>query len=158
MRTSNALRFAIVAAAMHLAACTGGSTPHPAPPAPPPAELRAGDLRIIASMVDTTTLPAQVTKQYNIPRAEDTWMLLVVVRRGPEGQEVAVPAAVEARARTLNGNAFDIRMRETRTAQDYVDSIGTFSVTPPDTLQFTLKVTPQGAPTSTLSFTRELSR
>lgn len=158
MRTIDGLRAGAVATAFLFAACTGGSDPKPAQPAPPPAELRAGELRIIASLADTMTLPEQVTRQYGISRAEDTYLLLVAVRRGAEGAETSVPARVEARARTLNGNLLPIAMRETRTADEYIDNIGTLEVAPPDTLQFTLRVTPQGAPTSTLNFTREVAR
>ena len=156
MRTIDGLRVAVAAIVVSLAACTGGSDPKPAQPAPPPAELRVGDFRIIASLAETTTLPEQVTRQYGITRAGDTYLLLVAVRRGAE--ETSVPARVEARVRTLNGNVIPIAMRETRTAGQYIDNIGTFEVAPPDTLQFTLQVTPQGAPTSTLDFTREVAR
>lgn len=158
MRTSDLLRAATAAAILGLVACTGGSDPKPAQPAPPPAELRVGDLHIIASVVDTTTLPEQVTRQYGITRAEDVYLLLVAVRRGAEGNETSVPARVDARVRTLNGNVLPIAMRETTTAERFIDNIGTFEVSPPDTLQFTLQVTPRGAPTSTLNFTREVAR
>jgi hypothetical protein len=155
MRTIDVLRATALASASWLAGCTGGSDPKPAQAAPPPAELRVGDLRIMASLAETKTLPEQVTRQYGIRRADDTYLLLVAVRRG---NETSVRARVEARARTLNGNVLPIAMRETRTAERFIDSIGTFEVAPPDTLQFSLQVTPQGAPTSTLDFTREVAR
>lgn len=156
MRTNDVVRALALAGALLLAACGGGSDPKPAQPAPPPAELRVGDLHIMASLADTMTLPQQVTRQYGITRAEDTYLLLVAVRRGAD--ETSVPARVEARARTLNGNVLPIAMRETRTAEQYIDNIGTLEVAPPDTLQFTVQVTPEGAPTSTLNFTREVAR
>jgi hypothetical protein len=158
MRTIDALRIATLAACVTLAACGGGSTPQPAQPAPPPAELQVGDVHILASAVNTMSLPERVTKGYGIARGEQTWMLLVTVRRGADGSDVSVPAKVTARARTLGGTAIDIPMRELRTANDYLDNVGTFAVTPPDTLQFSVDVTPQGAATSTLSFTREVAR
>ena len=163
MRTIEATRTPLAitiltTALLALAACGDESEPHPAQAAPPPAELRAGDVRIIATAVDTMSLTPEIAKQYGIPRAQHTWMLLVSAHRGPEGKEVAIHADVEARVRTLNGNSFDIPMRETRVADRYADNIGTFSVTPPDTLQFTLQVKPQGAPISTMSFTREVAR
>ena len=49
-------------------------------------------------------------------------------------------------------------MRATKTAGDYLDHIGTFAIAPPDTLQFEVQVTPKGAPTSTLQFTREIAK
>lgn len=158
MRTIEVLRAAVVASAVLVAACTGGSDPKPAEPAPPPVEQRVGDVRILASLTETTALPAQVTRQYDIRRAEDTYLLLVAVRRGEEGEGTSVPARVVARVRTLNGEVLPIAMRQTRTADKFIDNIGTFEVAPPDTLQFTLQVTPEGASTSTLDFTREVVR
>jgi hypothetical protein len=158
MRTTDSMRHGVLAACLVLAACGGGSAPQPAQAAPPPAELRVGDLRIIASAVETSALPESVTKQYGIARGEQTWLLLVTVRRGPDGAETAVSATVEARARDLQGRTIDIPMREIQTADDYVDNVGTFSITPPDTLQFSVRVMPQGAAPATLEFTREIAR
>ena len=159
MRTTDGLRHGVFTACLALAACGGGgSAPQPAQAAPPPAELRVGDLRIIASAVNTNALPASVTKDYGIARGEQTWLLLVSVRRGPEGAEKAVSATVEARARDLQGRTIDIPMREIPTADEYVDNVGTFSITPPDTLQFSVRVMPQGAAPATLEFTREIAR
>ena len=99
-----------------------------------------------------------MTKTYGIARGEQTWLLLVSVRRGPEGAEKAVSATVEARARDLQGRTIDIAMREIPTADEYVDNVGTFSITPPDTLQFSVRVMPQGAAPATLEFTREIAK
>ena len=49
-------------------------------------------------------------------------------------------------------------MRELRTGEGLVDNVGTFSITPPDTLQFTVQVTVAGAPVRTLEFTREVAK
>jgi hypothetical protein len=152
------MRHGVLTACLMLAACGGGSAPQPAQAAPPPAELRVGELRIIASAVETSALPESVTKRYGIARGEETWLLLVTVRRGPEGAETAVSSTVEARARDLQGRTIDIPMREIQTADDYVDNVGTFSITPPDTLQFSVRVMPQGAAPATLEFTREIAR
>ena len=53
-----------------LSACSGGSAPTAAQPAPPPAELVEGDLRIIATIVPTTALQERVTRGYGIARGE----------------------------------------------------------------------------------------
>ena len=162
MRTTDDLRHLAYTACLALAACGGGAAPQPAQAAPPPAELRVGDLRIIASAVNTNALPASVTKIYGIARGEQTWLLMVSVRQDPKdpaaGAGKAWPAQVQARARDLQGRTIDIPMREQRTAADYVDNLGTFSIAPPDTLQFTVQVTPQGAGPTTLEFTREIAR
>ena len=159
MRTTDALRVAAMAACLAFAGCGGGgSAPQPAHPAPPPAELHVGDLHVRATAVNTMALPDKVTRGYGIARGDQTWMLLVVVRRGPEGQDVAVPAQVEANARDLQGRRIDIPLRELRTGDGLVDHVGTFSITPPDTLQFTVQVTAANTPTQTLAFAREITR
>ena len=151
-------RATVVLLAGALAACGGGSSPVPAQPAQPPAELHVGDLHVHATAVNTLALPAQVTRAYGIARGEQTWMLLVTTRRGEEGRDVAVPAKVVASARDLQGRKIEIPMRELRTGEGLLDNVGTFSITPPDTLQFTVEVTPAGAPAGTLRFTREVAK
>jgi hypothetical protein len=158
MRTIDGLRAMALVACLALAACEQGAVPVPAQPAPPPAELQVGDIHVLASTVDTTALPERVTTSYGIPRGEHTWMLLVAVRRGSGAGETSVPAQVRASARSLNGNRIDIPMRALKTSNDYLDNVGTFSISPPDTLRFKVEVTPQGAPASTLEFTREVAR
>ncbi|WP_197427189.1 DUF4426 domain-containing protein [Noviluteimonas gilva] len=151
-------RAAVLLVAGVLAACGGGSTPVPAQAAPPPADLHDGDLHIHATAVNTLALPEKVTRTYGIPRGEQTWMLLVTTRQGEEGRDVAVPAKVSATARDLQGRKIEIPMRELRTGDGLLDNVGTFSITPPDTLQFTVQVTPVGAQTRTLTFTREVAK
>jgi len=142
-----------------LAACGGsGGKPVPAQPAPPPAELHVGDLHVHATAVNTMSLPERVTRSYGIARGEQVWMLLVTARRGEEGKDVAVPAKVEATARSLQGQRIDIVMRELRTPDGLIDNVGTFSITPPDTLQFNVQVTAENEPTRTLEFTREVAK
>ncbi len=151
-------RVAVLLLASALGACDGGSAPVPAQAAQPPAELHDGDLHIHATAVNTLALPESVTKTYGIPRGEQTWMLLVTTRQGEEGRDVAVPAKVVASARDLQGRNIGIAMRELRTGDGLFDNVGTFSITPPDTLQFTVEITPAGARTRTLSFTREVAK
>lgn len=141
-----------------LAACSGGSAPTAAQPAPPPAELVEGDLRIIATIVPTMALQEKIARGYGIARGEDTWMLLVAVRRGPEGKDTSVPAKVDASARDLQGRRIGIPMHALRTEDGSIDSVGTFSFRGPDTLQFNVQVTPEGEATRTLDFAREIPK
>ncbi|KGQ17780.1 DUF488 domain containing protein [Lysobacter dokdonensis DS-58] len=156
MRTIERMAVAMIVGS--LAACGGGSAPTPAHPAPPPAELHVGDLHLHATAVNTMALPERVTKSYGIARGEQTWMLLVTVRQGEEGRDVAVPANVVATARDLGGRRIGIPMRELRLDGGLIDNVGTFSISPPDTLQFTVDVTPANGPTRTLEFTREVAK
>jgi hypothetical protein len=156
-------------ATMLLCACTampacsgGGSAPRPAQPAPEPAELVEGDLRIRASAVPTMQLPESVARGYGIERGENRALLLVGLRRGSDGDEASLSGAVDARVTDLQGRTQTIAMRELHSGdpsagpgQDLVDYIGIIVVTPPETLRFALRVTPTGEPPRELDFVRE---
>ena len=92
-----------------------------------------------------------------IERASIALLCAALSACGGGGSE-PVPAKVEASARDLQGRRIDIPMRELRTGEGLVDNVGTFSITPPDTLQFTVQVTVAGAPVRTLEFTREVAK
>ena len=147
---------ATLAAALLLAACgaqpparsAGDST------APQEAIARAGDVSMRASVVQTSTLGADVARQYGISRDPGTVMLLVAVRQGAEGAETALPAQVTATATDLRGQRQDIAMRELRVG-DLLDYVGTVQTTPPDTLRFDVTIVRDGGATSSMQFTRE---
>ena len=142
--------------ALLLAACGGTptSTPRAAQGAAPPAAVRVGDARVHASAIPTAQLSETVARQYGITRREGNILLLVALRRGPEGNEVAVPATVVATATDLRGRSHRIPMRETR-AGGLIDYIGTVETSLPDTLRFDLQINVEGAGPSTLRFSRE---
>ena len=120
---------------------------------------QAGDASIRASAVQTSTLPPQVAAEYGIPRDDRSVLLLVAVRRGPSGQEAAVPARITATATDLRGRRQAITIREMKTkgpgTEVLLDYIGTVEVSPPDTLRFDLTVALDGGATSTMQFTRD---
>lgn len=147
---------AALAAAVLLAACGAGPTAPTAATASAPQEaiVRAGDATIRASAVQTSTLGAEVAGQYAISRDAGTVMLLVAVRKGPDGAEVAVPARVTATATDLRGRRQDVAMRELRVG-DLVDYVGTVQTTLPDTLRFDVTIVPEGGASSSMQFTRE---
>lgn len=137
-----------------LAACGGSAPPPPAPAAPQEAVDRVGDVTVRASTMLTSTLAPQVASQYGIPHDDRTVMLLVAARRGPDGQDVAVPARIEATVTNLQGQRQAVAMRELRSGE-LLDYVGTIEVALPDTLRFDIKVVLEGGATSTLQFTRE---
>lgn len=140
--------------------CGGGTVP-PAPAASATstgeAVARAGDVTIRASVLPTAMLDERVARGYGIERSDRTAMLLVSVRRGPEGRETALPAQVLAKASDLRGRAHLVDMRELRSAgpDGLLDYVGTLEIDPPDTLRFDVQVTRQDGATSTMQFTRE---
>ena len=141
-----------------LVACGGGDKPRPARKldAVQDAVARVGDLTVRANAVSTAHLGEGMAKQYGITRADDTVLLIVSVRQGPDGQDVAVPADVSVTARTLSGTPAPLPLREVRTGE-LVDHVGTFKVTPPDTLTFDVKVARDGKQVASLTLTREIA-
>lgn len=142
---------------MALAGCDGDK-PKPAKLADAPQEAvsRVGDITVRANVLPTASLGEAMAKQYGIAREDDRVMLLVSVRQGPDGQDTAVPARIEAKVSNLQGQHRGIEMRELRTG-DYVDYVGTATVSPPDTLRFELEVIREGGARSTMTFSREFA-
>ena len=140
------------------AGCGGGSPPAPVAGAgsssTQEAVARAGDVSVRASVVPTSTLDEAVARNYGIERSDSTALLLVSVRKGPDGADVSVPARVEARVSNLGGQAELLDMRELRSGE-LLDYVGTVTIDPPDTLRFDLRVTREDGTSSTLQFTRE---
>jgi hypothetical protein len=124
--------------------------------APQEAVSRIGDVTVRANVLSTASLSEAVAKQYGIERDENRVMLLVSVRQGPEHQETAVPATIDARVSDLRGQRQSLDMRELRTG-DYVDYVGTADVSPPDTLRFDVEVVREGGARSTMTFSRDFS-
>lgn len=154
------MRIAMLTCVVLLASCGGSEPQVPASAprtAPQEATVRAGDLTLRASVVDTMSLPASVASQYGISRSDDTAMLLIAARKGDDSTSVSVPTTVNATATNLRGGTQSITMRELRSEVDgqvLVDSIGIVTVTPPETMRFDIEVTHPGG-TSTMSMTRE---
>jgi hypothetical protein len=140
-----------------LAAC-GDDAPTPAKRIDTPQEAvsRIGDVTIRANAMPTVGLNEAVARGYGIPRRDGTLLLLVAVRKGPDGQDLALPATVTATASNLQGQRQDIAMRELRTG-DLVDYVGTAEVSPPDTLRFDLKIVRDDGAASTLQFSRDFA-
>jgi hypothetical protein len=152
--------FAVLAVltAVALAGC-GGDAPKAARQIETPQEAvsRVGDVTIRANLVPTANLAEPMAKQYGIARDEDTVLLLVSVRRGPEGTDTAIPADIEASVGNLHGQRRDLTLRAIR-AGDYVDYVATTEVSAPDTLTFDLKIVREGGGTSNMRFSRDFAR
>ena len=147
-----------------LSAC-GGGKPAPAVPAtaaPAEAISRIGDITIRATALPSATLAPEVARQYGIARDERTVMLLIGVRQGPEGQEVALPATITDTVTNLSGQRQPIALRELRSGdpstssgQALLDYVGTVETSLPETLRFDVTIVRQGGATSTMQFSRD---
>ncbi len=159
------LKHATLCAALLLSAC-GEDAPKPAKriDAPQEAITRIDDVTIRANVMRTAHLNEAVARGYGIPRSDNTLMLLVSVRQGPDGQDIALPATIQASVANLHGQRRDIAMRELRTGdpgsgpgQALVDYVGSVEFSPPDTLNFDLKIAREGAATASMQFSREFT-
>ncbi len=152
MRTALALLFGFVV----MAGCDSEPAPRTATPVAVPQEatLKVGDTTIRASVVQTSALNDVVARQYGIERDDGIVMLLVGLRRGPPAGETSVAATVSASVTDLRGQKQVIEMRELHSG-DLVDYVGTVAVALPDTLTFQLAIEREGAPASTMQFSRE---
>ena len=158
------IRTALLALAIAALAACGGTPPQPVPAgagaSTQEAIAQVGDVTIRASVLQTSTLNEGVARQYGIERSDNLAMLLVSVRRGPEGQETSLPAQVLAKSSDLRGRAQVVEMRELRSggpdpATALLDYIGTVEIDAPDTLRFDVRVTREDGSTSSMQFTRE---
>ena len=149
-----------IAAAMLCLALTacGNDAPKPAKRIDTPQEAisRVGDVTIRANVLPTANLNDSVARGYGIPRGDNTLLLLVAVRQGPDGQETALPATITTGVTTLQGQRTEIAMRELRTGE-LVDYVGTVDISPPDTLNFDIKIVREGAATETMTFSRDFA-
>lgn len=118
------------------------------------ATSRIGDVTIHASAVQTSTLDPAVARRYGIERADDTVMLLVAMRQGPQAQASSLPAQVSATVTDLRGHRQPIVMRELRSG-DLLDYVGTVEVALPDSLRFDVTIVREGGARSTMQFSRE---
>jgi Domain of unknown function (DUF4426) len=146
---------AIALLCLALAAC-GNDAPKPAKRIDTPQEAvaRDGDVTIRANVVATVHLNERMGRDYGIPRDDHSVLLMVSVRRGPEGSDVSLPATIIASASNLQGQTQPIAMREMRVGE-LNDYIGTAQMTPPETLRFDLKIVREGAAASAMTFSRD---
>lgn len=164
MHTPSCLTATLVIACMLGLAGCGEDAPKPARIIESPQEAisRHGDVTVRANVVRTDLLNEAMARGYGIARDEGTVLLMVSVRRGPDGQDVAIPAKIDASVTDLQGRRRTLALRELRTevpgaspAQMLIDHVGTLEVAAPDTLRFDLSIEREGGARSTMQFTRE---
>ncbi len=108
--------------------------------------VTVGDYTIHYNAFTTDILTPQVARQFKIQRSRSKAMLTVsVVKSEMVGVPKSVPAKVQAEAANLSGQLKKLAVREIRDG-DAVYYISVFPVANEETLDFTLRVQPQGAP------------
>ncbi len=103
-----------------------------------------GDYVVHFNALNTTHLPASVTREYGIKRSKNRGMINIAVLRKTLGTTgTPLVAEINASATNLTGQKRTIKLREIRegTAIYY---IGVFPITHEEILRFTVKVKPEG--------------
>ncbi|WP_296704459.1 DUF4426 domain-containing protein [Thiocapsa sp. UBA6158] len=106
--------------------------------------VTAGDCSIYANAMTAETLNPEIANLYRIQRSKLNGVLSVsVVKPHPDGTRENVPAQVEATARTGDGPAGMIPMREISVGEG-VSYIGQFPIADLQIVDFAIQVTPPG--------------
>ena len=105
---------------------------------------RASGYVVHHNAVPTTSLTADVARQYGITRSANRTLVNISVRQGEPGADRAMQAKVSLVATNLNGQRQDLRTREVREGEA-VYYLAEARITGNDTLVFELEVTPEGA-------------
>jgi hypothetical protein len=106
--------------------------------------VRSGDLVVHYNAVPTTSLTADVARQYGITRSANRALVNVSVRRGAPGADQAVPATVRVAATNLNGQRSDLRVREVREGEA-IYYLAEARFQGQETLNFEIEVSAEGA-------------
>jgi hypothetical protein len=123
------------------------------PPAAPHEEvLQRGDTTVRATVMQSSTLSAEIAARYGIERADEVVLLVVGVRQGPA--EAQAPAEVTASALDLRGRRHEIALHELPVG-DLVDHVGSLRVELPATLEFDIEVVRAGQPPLRMDFNRD---
>jgi hypothetical protein len=106
--------------------------------------VRSGELVVHYNAVPTTSLTAEVARQYGITRSANRALVNVSVRRGAPGADQAVPATVRVAATNLNGQRSDLRVREVREGEA-IYYLAEARFQGQETLNFEVEVSAEGA-------------
>jgi hypothetical protein len=106
--------------------------------------VRSGELVVHYNAVPTTSLTADVARQYGITRSANRALVNVSVRRGAPGADQAVPATVRVAATNLNGQRSDLRVREVREGEA-IYYLAEARFQGQETLNFEVEVSAEGA-------------
>lgn len=106
--------------------------------------VRSSDLVVHYNAVPTTSLTADVARQYGITRSANRALVNVSVRRGAPGADQAVPATVRVAATNLNGQRSDLRVREVREGEA-IYYLAEARFQGQETLNFEIEVSAEGA-------------
>lgn len=117
-----------------------------------PGTLRAGHYTIYYNAFTGSDLPLASTRAYALRHAPDQGVVNITVTAGPADTSPNVAATVTGRATTLLGAPVHMTVRYVHDPAGNESALLTFTLSPPQTIRFTLDVTPRGGPTTRLVF------
>ena len=120
-----------------------------------PAEVRAGNLLLRASIAPTVDMGSTVAQRYGITPGPRTVLLLVSLHRVDGTDEVPIVTTPSAGVRDLRGVRSQVALREVR-YDDFIEYVGEVRVTPPDTLSFDISADLGSDKTIELRFNRDV--
>lgn len=115
---------------------------------------RVGDFEIYFSAISISQLPEQISERYNLQRGANAAMLQVSVRNTKNGSDEAVAATVSGTAKGLASKPTVLNFVE-HADDDLPIYIAEFTLTPPDTLVYTLHVSAEGLTEQEITFQRD---
>lgn len=115
---------------------------------------RVGDFDIYYSAIQINQLPEQISKRYNLQRGPSAAMLQVTVRSNVNGSDDAIAATISGTAKSLAAKPVVLTFVEHADA-DAPMYIAEFTLTPPDTMVYTLHVSAEGLADQEISFQRD---
>ncbi|PZQ16499.1 MAG: hypothetical protein DI564_07670 [Rhodanobacter denitrificans] len=123
---------------------------------PAPAQQHeTADHTILYSVLSADQLHPEVARRYGIERSDRQGLLTVIVRRKDAAAgDPAVTARIAGTVQNLLGEPRPLRLNEVR-GEDTIDYLATFPLRRPDTLRFSLDVTPENGKAETVRFQRE---
>jgi len=98
---------------------------------------------IYYNVLPTSALPEAMARAYNITRSDNRVLLNVTVRTRGEEESKAVPAEIDAQASNLTRQLKRFQMRKL-SEDDAIYYVGDVGVTRGESLNFVIKVTPEG--------------
>lgn len=140
-----ARKLLVLASFLGLLTACGGPDESASVPAAQPADATnadIGDYIVHFSAQSTDQLPPEIAQAYGIVRSKNRAMLNVTVLR--EADSTAVAADITVKAVNLTGQLKEITMRRVD-EQDAIYYIGEVAVANRETLNFDIRVTPEGA-------------
>ncbi len=115
---------------------------------------RVGDFEIYYSAIPINQLPVQISERYNLQRGPNAAILQVTVRSSANGTDKAIAATISGTAKSLAAKPIVLNFVE-HADTDAPIYIAEFSLTPPDTLVYTLHVSADGLPDQEITFQRD---